>query len=157
MSSARLRHRAPSARLVCVGALADHRLRFHKIGRDGSAKCDAEVTGNPEDRVLGVVYELSRGDKAVLDRHEGLGGGYDEKFVEVNSALGTLSCWMYCATMTDRGLKPFHWYKEHVLIGARVNGLPGKYIEMIEAVVSIDDPDCARSARELQIYRLGKP
>jgi hypothetical protein len=74
-----------------VGALAGHRLRFHKIGQDGSGKCDADVTGNPEDRILGVVYGLSRDDKTILDRHEGLGGGYDEKVVEVNGGLGTLS------------------------------------------------------------------
>lgn len=153
MSLARLRDRAASARLHSTAILPAHRLKFQKIGKDNSAKCDAEQTGNPDDRVLGVVYEIEDTDKPVLDRHEGLGSGYAEKNVEVMTDTGTISAFTYFATHVDDSLKPFHWYKQHVLVGARENHLPTDYIAQIEAVESIDDPDAARHTRELAIYR----
>lgn len=153
MSRARLQARVPSARFVTVAKLPAHRLRFHKSARDGSAKCNAEETGNPEDRVFGIVYEIADDEKPALDRHEALGFGYDDKLVKLETDRGTLQAWMYFATRIDDSLKPFHWYKEHVLIGARENGLPLDYIASIEAIESIDDPDTGRHQRELAIYR----
>ena len=153
MSLARLRSRAASARFHTIAALPAHRLRFHKTGRDGSAKCDAEHTGNTADQVTGVVYEIADADKPALDRHEGLGSGYEDKHVEVVTDTGTITAFTYFATHVDDSLKPFHWYKQHVLIGARENHLPADYIARIEAVDSMDDPDAARQARELAIHR----
>lgn len=153
MSQRRLQARVPSARFVAVAELPAHRLRFHKSARDGSAKCDAEETGKPEDRVIGVVFEIDDDEKPDLDRHEALGRGYDEKQVELTTGEGALGAWMYYATRINKSLKPFHWYKNHVLIGARENGLPADYIAQIEAVESIDDPKRKRHDRELAIYR----
>jgi len=152
MSQRRLQARVPSARFVTVAELPAHRLRFHKSAGDGSAKCDAEETGNPDDRVMGVVYEIDDTEKPDLDRHEALGFGYDEKQVELITGDGTLRAWVYYATRINDSLKPFHWYKDHVLIGARENGLPAEYIAQIEAVESIDDPKPERHGRELSIY-----
>ena len=153
MSLARLRARAASARFHTTAILPAHRLQFHKIGKDGSAKCDAEQTGKSQDRIMGVVYEIAGNDKSDLDRHEGLGSGYAEKKVEVITDNGTITAFTYFATAIDDSLRPFHWYKQHVLIGARENHLPADYIARIEAVESIDDPDAARQTRELAIYR----
>lgn len=152
MSERRLQARVPSARFVAVAELPTHRLRFHKAAMDGSAKCDAEETGDPEDRVMGVVYEIADNEKPDLDRHEALGRGYDEKQVELITGESALGAWMYYATRINDSLKPFHWYKDHVLIGARENGLPADYIVQIEAVISIDDPRPGRHERELAIY-----
>ena len=59
----------------------------------------------------------------------------------------------YIATICDPSLRPLDWYKEHVLRGARAIGLPSAYVASIEAVVAEVDPDKARRARELSIYR----
>lgn len=152
MSHRRLQARVPSARFVAVAELPAHRLRFHKSAGDGSAKCDAEETGHPDDRVIGVIYEIDDAEKPDLDRHEALGLGYDEKQVELTTGSDRVRAWMYYATCINNALKPFHWYKDHVLIGARENGLPAEYIAQIEAVESIDDPKPERHRRELSIY-----
>ncbi len=111
------------------------------------------LTGNPDDQVYGVVIELAASEKPALDRKEGLGHGYDEKEVEVVTSDGeAMRLTMYFATNIDGARKPYHWYKEHVLIGAKENHLPEEYIESIESVESVADPDTARSARELEIY-----
>jgi hypothetical protein len=154
MSLARLRERVPSARFVAVAALTGHRLRFHKVSNDGSGKCAAEATGNPHDRVFGVICAISDAEKPALDRKEGLGHGYDLKVVEVTTLAGEkMHPLMYFATRTDSAKKPYHWYKQHVLVGARENHLPKEYIAQIESVESMTDPDAARCERELALYR----
>jgi len=152
MSRRRLQARVPSARFFAVAGLPGHRLRFHKHAHDGSAKCDAEETGNPQDRVIGVIYGIADEEKPVLDRHEALGFGYEQKMVELETAWGHAQAWMYYATRLTSTLKPYHWYREHVLVGARENGLPIDYIARIEAVKSTNDPNTSRSQRELAIY-----
>lgn len=155
MSIRRLRARTPSARRLGSGWLPGHRLAFHKVGRlDGSAKCDALATGDPGHRVHGVLFELAGEDKPALDHAEGLGMGYALKQVLVHHHGGpAVTAFTYVATLTAPGLRPFDWYKEHVLRGARENGLPADYIRHIEAVAADPDPELARRLRELAVYR----
>ena len=77
MSYRRLQKRVPSAVKLGVGILARHRLCFHKVGRDSSAKCDACESGDPGHTVYGVVYTISPREKYLLDTVEGVGSGYD--------------------------------------------------------------------------------
>ncbi|MFM0718243.1 hypothetical protein PQQ73_18080 [Paraburkholderia strydomiana] len=56
------------------------------------------------------------------------------------------------ATRKQPDLRPYHWYKNHVLTGARQAKLPVEYIAAIESAKSIDDPKQDRVARESQIW-----
>jgi gamma-glutamylcyclotransferase len=155
MSTARLLARTPSARVVKTARLTGHRLLFHKKGADGSGKCDAHCIDG-DVCVFGVVFELHASDKQVLDRIEGLGYGYDQKTVSVIAGSGEwIDAVTYYANSIDADLQPFHWYKAHVLHGAREQGLPPDYIERIAAVESIPDPDAGRHHDEMAIYRSG--
>ena len=153
MSTRRLRARTPSARVISTARLHQHSLVFHKESLDGSSKCHIEYTQNPDDIVHGVVYQLQLAEKPGLDKVEGLGKGYEEKQVTVIMPSGdeVIAC-TYYATHINRSLKPYHWYKEHVLRGACEHGLPGHYIENIESVISTADPDQDNQLRELSIY-----
>ncbi len=155
MSSKRLRSRVSSAKMQCIATLTEHQLQFHKRSKkDGSGKCDAFYTGHSTDRVMGIVFEMEAKDKGPLDEAEGLGKGYEEKTVTVkDSSGGSIQAFTYYATDIDPFVKPYHWYKNHVLIGAREHQLPTDYIQLIESVESIDDPLPNRHERELQIYK----
>ena len=155
MSMPRLHARLPSALRLDTGILMRHRLRFHKVStRDGSAKCDIEETGDNNHRVYGVLFEITEREKADLDRFEGLGTGYAQKKVGVELPDGArVQAVTYYATLIDPTLRPFDWYKEHVLRGARANALPEGYIQSIEAIPSIPDADLERYINELSIYR----
>ena len=154
MSLSRLRARAPSARRLGCYVLAAHALRFHKSGMDGSGKCDAFLTADPGDRVVGVVFAIDPAEKAWLDEAEGLGAGYNEKTVTVEGEAGErLVATTYWATHINEMLKPYSWYKHHVLIGAREAGLPVSYIERIESVECLEDPDNNRDSIERAIHR----
>lgn len=155
MSIRRLRARTPSATVDTVAILAGHVLAFRKRSNmDGSAKCDVVETSKPDDRVWGVVFDIDDVEKSYLDDAEGLGYGYEQKPVELTGPDGkTFQAFTYYATDIDDRLKPYTWYKEHVLRGARENQLPAAYIALIEQVESIEDPDRDRHDRELSIYR----
>lgn len=152
MSSPRLQARIRSATAWCRARLFGHQLRFHKHSLvDGSAKCDAYLTGTAEDVVWGVLFSLDKSEKTQLDVIEG--DGYVSTLVEVELADGgILQAMTYRATMIKPELKPFDWYKRHVLEGAREHDLPSEYIAGIEAVTAVADADIERRARELGIY-----
>jgi gamma-glutamylcyclotransferase len=148
MLTARLVERVPSATATGIGHLPAHTLRWDKRSRhDGSGKCDAEHTGREEDAVWGVLYEFDPADKAALDRAEGLGAGYAEKAVDVVTADGTAAAVTYVATDKDPALRPFHWYKDLVVAGAREHGLPVDYRAHLDLVPTVSDPDLARNTR----------
>lgn len=153
LSTRRLQQRVDSAELITTGLLTQHTLIFHKIGRDGSAKCDAFHTGSSSDILYGAVYKIDPEQKANLDDAEGLGNGYEIKQVKVvaddNQAI---DAFMYYATRIAESIKPFHWYKQHVLKGASEHCFPQFYVERINNIKSQDDPNHQRTARELCIY-----
>jgi hypothetical protein len=153
MSTARLRQRVPSAMKVGLVSLAGHDLRFHKRGADGSGKCDACETGEQQDFVLGSLFLIEASDRIYLDRAEGLGRGYDEKWVTVTDHAGAgVRALTYCATAIDESLKPYSWYLNHVIIGARETGLPDHYLARIEGIVSVEDTDLRRDAMERAVH-----
>ena len=155
MSGPRLFARIPGARKLGRARVPGYRLHFHKVGDgDGTGKCDAYATGNKDDELYGVVYEVPKGDIGTLDRIEGVGHGYRRQTIEVFlDGNEKKIAHTYIATRTDSNLKPLQWYKEHVLRGARENELPAAYIAAIDAVEAIADPDPARDRREREIYR----
>ena len=155
MSSKRLTDRVLSARFVAVATLTSHKLMFHKVSKkDGSAKCDALETENQNDVIIGVVFDISESEKPELDKKEGLHYGYEEKTVNVTTVGGkALKATTYYATNTDSSLKPYDWYKEHVIRGAKENGLPQDYIQTISNIQSVADPKPERHEQEMQIYR----
>jgi len=154
MAENRLRKRVLSAKKIGLINLPGHRLTFGNAStKDGSAKCDALITGNPDDLVIAVLYRVQAAEKSLLDYYEGLGVEYRDAFIPLRLPDGTpAEALIYYATNLNPDLSPYHWYKQHVLRGAEENGLPEDYIAKIRAVESIDDPDPERSAREMTIY-----
>lgn len=145
--------RAPSARAVGVGFLERFVLRWNKRSKDGSGKCSIEETGRREDFVWGVVYEMSEEDKAKLDVFEGLGRGYGERQVTVLIGASHARIHTYYATSIDPSIRPYDWYRELVIAGAREHNFPAPYIEALEAVAVISDPDSARAAKARAVIR----
>lgn len=145
MLTQRLQARSPSARPVTVAVLRGHELRWHKLSQDGSGKCDIVRSARPSAQVIGVVHEILLVDKPALDAAEGLGHGYDERQVIVESRSGPLQAWAYVATAIDPAAVPYTWYKALVLAGARQHRFPAPYLRRLESVPARDDADVARA------------
>lgn len=147
MLSARLRERVPSARSLGIAMLHGHELRWHKVARDGSGKCDIVAAAESDQRVYGIVYEIPIAEKPWLDRAEGLGLGYEEQTKTVEMAGRLIHVLAYVATHTQATLAPYSWYRALVVAGAEEHGLPASYVDGLRAVQSIEDPDPERHAK----------
>lgn len=153
MSQARLAARIPSASKLIAAELMGFVLAFNKPGMDGSAKGNLLRTGNPIDSVWGVVYQIDSAALPLLDRIEG--DGYIRRTVAVYLDDIRLEVQTYLATQVQTDLKPFTWYKRHVLTGARENSLPAAHIRYISSVKAIKDPKLPRHNMEVGLYHDG--
>lgn len=154
MAVQRLCSRVPSAEFVCVAELNGYALKFHKPSKkDGSGKCDAAYTGVAEDRTYGALYSIFESDLSALDKFEGRGYGYERETLVLRKSDGEeVRAEIYIATENNPSLRPFDWYKEHVIRGAKSINLPLTYIALIEAIEFEVDLNSDRRERELAIY-----
>lgn len=137
----RLLERAPSANLVHVTKVSKHRLTFHKKSNDGSTKCNLYQTGSESDTVYGAIYEIDAEHQERLDHFEGNGYGYIDNQIMLQHRGQEHSCFTYIAQQShvvDK-LRPYHWYKELVILGARYLQFPDSYILSIASVESVED------------------
>ncbi len=127
----RLKQRIPSSTVIDQAHLNQHRLRYHKNGGDGSAKCNVVMTGDEADWVIGVVYEMLAVELPILDRIEGLGYGYDREVCEVKMGEDWTEAYIYIAQAEYivEDARPYCWYREFVVEGARHHQFPEHYIE----------------------------
>lgn len=151
----RLQQRVTSATLLGVSCLNGYRLFFHKRSIDGSGKCSISATGNHGDVVHGAIYTLAQTDKAVLDAYEGKGAGYLDRPVVLEYKDRPYSCFTYQAQLAyiDDDLRPYRWYKEMVVLGAKYLGFPKDYQRFIESVSAVDDPDGRRRRKQEPLLR----
>ena len=132
--------------------LPGHTLRFHKRSKDESAKCDAFATDDDDSAVIGVLFSFDPADRPKLDAFEGAGKGYDARVVTVINDKGRrrkVLTYLASHGAIDESLKPYTWYKDHVLAGGKEHGLPQGYVaEFIEPVEAVEDPDRDRDRKE---------
>jgi len=140
----RLIERVPSADLIGVAKHPNHKLTFHKKSNDGSSKCN--MFNSESDLIYGAIYKLNTEHKNDLDRFEGKGYGYLDSQITLDYNGNEYTCFTYLAQQSHivSNLKPYHWYKELVILGAQYLEFPGPYISSIKAVDSIQDSDSKR-------------
>ena len=130
----KLRSRCPSAVKIGVCKIKKHVLKFHKVSYDKSGKCDCESTESETAEVYGVLFRIPKSEETKLDEIEGLGKGYEKKPIPVTTIEeGKDTAVMYCATdeAKDPNKKPYVWYLNQVIEGAKENCLPDDYIAKI--------------------------
>ena len=146
----RLTERISSAQLIGIGFLPHWSLCFHKRSKDHSGKCSILIGG------IGVhfaVFELNAEDKQTLDKIEGLGVGYSEILLSIPD-FGNCVSYIAEKSHVDDSLQPYDWYKELVLEGARFHGFPEHYLQPIESLQALCDPDPERRARSWRTVEL---
>lgn len=144
----RLQRRCPSARLVGTASVDGLELRFNKRGwADGSGKCNINSGSGS---IFVAVFDIRVGERALLDRYEGLGNGYDSTELVV-PGLGTCSTYVAQPDAIDEALRPLEWYKQLVLLGCRFHRLPDFYVSAIENTFAVIDDNSARDQAHRQI------
>jgi hypothetical protein len=132
---------------VETAVLRDHEMRFHKRGRDGSAKCS--IVSETGSEVVGVLYRIRTASLERLDRVEG--SGYRRAPVAViglRSGRRYRAHW-YAAKSgaVDETRIAYEWYRDIVVAGAEAHGLPLAYLERLRATPARPDPNRRRHRR----------
>jgi len=149
----RLEQRVGRVSVVATASAAGFRLRFHKQGRDESGKCNIEFSGSESDCVQGALFAFSPQQRNILDEYESLGRGYVRERVAIETRDGPATAWTYIAMpeFVDDTLKPFHWYREFVCLGAEFHGFPPSYRRQLAAQRTIQDPHTERCRERMQM------
>ena len=136
--------RVSSAELIGVAKHPSHTLTFHKKSNDDSSKCN--MFKSETGLIYGAIYKLKIEHKNDLDRFEGRGYGYIDNQITVKHKEIEYTCFTYLAQQSHivNNLKPYHWYKKLVILGAQYLEFPDSYILSIKAVESMEDPDSTR-------------
>jgi len=150
----RLRERVPSAQVLGPVRLPRYALRFHKRSEDRSGKCDLVCVDQPVE-AFGALYQIDPAHKHLLDEVEGVGNGYELVTIACELAGRRLEAFAYAASDThiDRKLNPYHWYKALVVAGARYHNLAPHYVQALETVEAMADPNRAREALNQSLLR----
>jgi len=145
MHHLRIRRRVHTLSYFGKGYIENHSLKFHKKGSDGSAKANAFHIPKSNDFIWGIIWEIDTESKSELDKHEGLGKGYNEKRITVilDDQYSTVEAIIYIADekYIDDTMKPYHWYKSYVFKGGIQNYLPKLYMDKIAGIPSGRDLD----------------
>jgi gamma-glutamylcyclotransferase len=101
--------------------------------------------------VHGVIYSVSHADSRSLDQAEDAGQGYDRVRLRVSARGRYRAVFTYVArpTAIDTELRPFDWYLEYILRGARYHRLPGRYVKQISRAAPLRDATAARRQRHM--------
>lgn len=150
----RLLGRVSTAQAVAVGVVSDYRLDFAKVSVDGSGKGD--MVASPGAAVWGVLYEFDASQKADLDEQEGR--HYQAREVLVSTTDGDQAAWAYMAQphRRDPSKVPYDWYLALIVTGARQGGLPGAYIQALEATTFDVDEIEDRATRQEALAALAE-
>ncbi len=148
MHPMRLKLRIPSAKFYKVISLKKYKLKFHKLGKDGSGKCNIFFTGNKKDKIYGIIYDIKDLEIKYLDRFE---IGYEKKFLYLEEIKEEIFFYSALKKFINESLRPYDWYKNFVLEGAKYFNLPKEYIRMIERVDSVKDFDFDRTQQMQEI------
>ena len=146
----RLTKRISSTQLIGTAFVAGWSLHFHKRSNDKSAKCNI-VLGSVGIHV--AVFDISAADKVTLDGIEG--AGYSGITLNVPE-FGDCSSYIADESYIDDSLAPYDWYKELVLVGARMHGFPDEYVKRVHSIPACQDPDSKRHAekwRDVGLFR----
>ncbi len=120
-----------------AAALLGWRLVFnveHFFRHEGGVG-NIEPTGNPDDRVLGVLHCCDEADLAALDQLEAYGVGYDRVVINVETPLGTEQALAYVGLpkFVNNACLPTRRYLNILLRGAISAGLDQNYIAELRA------------------------
>ncbi len=135
------------------------RLSFDKRGSDGSAKANLRAAPGGEHQAFGAVFELDRSQYGQLDRFEGAGRGYDSFFLDVllDGQVVEAVTYLSPAHWQSRSARPWGWYRDLVLAGARFHRFPRAAIDQLTTLSVLDDPDPARAALHRKLLKSIEP
>ena len=135
-----MKERCPQSKFISIAFYPNHVLSFTKQStseRWGKGSWLADMIFSPDDKVWGVVYEISESDLISLDKNEGVkfDRGYLRQKIVVFSKKGEeIIAWSYFVkNKTGKGL-PSEKYLNTILKGGEFHSLPENYLLLLKKI-----------------------
>lgn len=145
----------------CMGVveLPGWSLRFDKRGGDGSAKANIRPEPGINCVAYAAAFTLRRDQVRRLDVFEGCGYGYETLPITARLGGKRLSAFTYVTPLQwlSERMRPFDWYIDLIVSGARYHGFDEAYIERITAHAVWKDADFRRARAQLLDLNLPLP
>jgi len=138
MQTAHMQRQCPGCRLVGRACLHDHRLVFSRWWAAWGGGGVADIQPSAEHVVEGVVWEITPAHREALDRFEDYPTSYTRKDVTVETSDGwPMAAFAYVAHQ-EGGYRPARTYLQHIIDGAKEQGLSPDYQAFLEAIPTED-------------------
>lgn len=139
LDEARLHIHCPSARLVSIARLADHRLAFTIESRNTWRGGVADILPSAGEDVWGALWVISGAHSRPLDEQEGVfrdPPAYRRYRVTVETPAGDIvTCRAYQVVAPQpEDIPPSPAYLQTILRGARTLALPADYLAALESI-----------------------
>ena len=135
MDPSTFRRRCPTAKTLGPARLRGYRLAFTRYSRQRRGG-SADVVVDDASEVWGVLYGVDDACLASMDKVEGVPAAYRRELVTVVDAKGQpVGAITYVANKTGE-FRPNKSYLQVIVRGARANGLPSEYIQMLEQITT---------------------
>jgi gamma-glutamylcyclotransferase (GGCT)/AIG2-like uncharacterized protein YtfP len=122
------------------GIVKGYRLIFNKKAQgEDYSYANIEQTGNSEDVIEGILYELDDCEMKEIDKKEGFPSQYNKYRIDVETEEGTIQAFVYIAQpeWIDNNLKPPKFYIENML---RAKDLVSQdYLNFIENIETFEE------------------
>ena len=134
LSQSQMSVRCPTAQIIGVARLADHKLAFDRYSFHWEGGV-ADVVPAPGNEVWGLLWTLSPDDMRALDVYEGYPTGYTraEMTLELRDGSTDLG-WIYTVVQKSDFVPPRLEYLEIICEAAREFDFPTEYRRMLEEV-----------------------
>ena len=135
MYEKRLRERIGEFERGKIAYLKGYHLAFDKCA-DSPKVGYANIISDKEKEVIGVLYELTDKQLLILDDYEGVAHNqYKRSSVKVfDERKQSMEAMTYLATDCGCGLKPYKWYLDYLIKGAKQHNFPNEYLKMLQDV-----------------------
>jgi hypothetical protein len=127
----------PDVKFVSKATLKDHKVAFSSFTEDVSDEMmygGCHLEGAPGQTLYGVLYEISDGELAKLDKLTRVEEGrYAKKYPTVLDGSGKSYHAVAHSIKNPKGpSRPTKDYMDHMIKGAKEHGFPESYIDLLE-------------------------
>lgn len=131
---AAMQDRCPQAKVLTPGCLRGFQLAFTWYSNGWSCGV-ADVVENAQGEVWGLVYSITNGDLAALDRYEGYPRCYGRSLTTIASKDATLeNVWVYTVQEKSDFIAPSQSYMEIIKRACVDHNFPDSYARMLDQV-----------------------
>ncbi|MBW4890942.1 gamma-glutamylcyclotransferase [Mucilaginibacter sp. HMF5004] len=149
MNMEEFRENIPLAQKLCNAYIPGYEFCFNKSGDDLSAKANIQPSTNAAAKVWGVLISIPEEQEEHFHENEEL-DLVQMKCMCSDGEMKEAAVLISKPHAINNYLLPYDWYKQKIVVFAKMGKLPEEYIKQLERMEAKIDPDTKRRERRLE-------